>query len=187
MDWCCFSFYRIWGGGFPLEVFFPSSRACWWAPTEPSGIGHIDDITWTPRQRVFSLAQNVILRAHKRHRLPQLQLSRIYCSNGEFSLFWSLSSFFLCLEHRDHEIQLFSRLIGIGVPFMGYFWRVKAAAGRRLGRFDVCWSRFPRVIQAAFLLRNGSFCCLWRGRSWHQSSYHEQSKDESAFFFTVLV
>lgn len=54
-------------------------------------------------------------------------LNRIYCSNGGFSQFWLVSSF---LEHRDHEIQLFYRLTGIGVLLMVYFWRIKAAAGQ---------------------------------------------------------
>lgn len=146
------------GGGVPLEVFFLSSRACWCAPAGLSGIGLIDEITWTPRQRVgmgaeedIFLAQNVILRAHKRHRLPQLQLwaefTVITVSLVCFCV-WSL-----CLEHRGHEIQLFYRLTGIGVPFMGCFWRVKAAAGRRFGRFDM----FITILRVWFKLH---FYCV---------------------------
>lgn len=162
------------GGGVSFGRFLPFFPRLLVSPRRAVWIGHIHEITWAPRQRREDLSSEAE-RCFESPRTAQAStaaaLSRIYCElNGEFSLFGSLSSF-LCVWST--EIMKFSSFTGwlesacrLWVIFGGLKQRqVGASEG-----LTYVYQDSRGLIHAAFLLRKGSFGCLWRERWWHRSS-----------------
>lgn len=89
--------FTEYGGVFlwKFSSFLPAPAGV--APAGLSGVAHTHEITWTPRQRIEDLSsepERYFESPPTSQASTAAALSRIYCSNGEFSLFWSLSSLF---------------------------------------------------------------------------------------------